>query len=86
MSQIDYKNLMIDKKWDYIKPNEKDIYFIRDFTFDDDSQKYEKFDNQWIKFAKGSGCISLYNLKEPTIIIHKIHIVYIIHTSLYTNY
>lgn len=82
MNPIDYKSLMIDKTWDYINPNERDIYFICNFTFDDDSQKYEQYCNRWIKFAKGSGHVSLYNLNNPDVIIHKIHNVYIIHTGI----
>lgn len=82
MNQIDYKSLMINKTWDYIKPRENDIYFIRDFSFDVDSQKYEQYSNRWIKFAKGSGYVSLYNLHNPDIIIDKIQVVYIIHTGI----
>ena len=54
-------------------------YYI---NLDDDSQKYEQYCNRWIKFAKGSGHVSLYNLNNPDVIIHKIHNVYIIHTGI----
>lgn len=79
--QIDYKNLMIDKRWDYIKPNENDIYFITDFSFEN-GNIYENLPNRWIKFAKGSGQVSLYNLDKPNVIIHKLHILHIIHTGI----
>ena len=77
---IDYKEMMIDKKWDYIKPNENDIYFITDFSFDN-GVDYKELPNRWIKFAKGSGHVSLYNLDNPYIIIDRLHIVYIVHTG-----
>ena len=78
--QIDYKKRMIDQQWDYIRPNENDIYIITDFSFDNGSD-YEELPNRWIKFAKGSGQASLYNLDKPYIIIDKLHIVHIVHTG-----
>ena len=78
MHNINFKSLILFKDWEYIMPNEKDIYFITNYTFHN-GKKYEIYSNQWIKFACNSGYVSVYNLKDPYIIIHKIHKTYILH-------
>jgi hypothetical protein len=32
MNQIDYKSLMIDKTWDYINPNERDMMIVKNMN------------------------------------------------------
>ena len=66
---MDYRDYLINKEWEYIKPNDN-IYYIN--IFDDGISEYIKYPNQWVIFGEWRGKNSIFNKNYPNIIINSI--------------
>ena len=66
----DYKKLLRNKNWNYIKANREKVFVIN--TFDDGNDQYQFYPNEWIIFGRWKGKVALFNKSNPNVVITSI--------------